>query len=125
MIDLKGRHPYQAALSFAVDWLSALAERDFAKLDALVDAAPDQSESDFPTISDQFKHDFGTAWPLHPNTSNEYDNWVFRIQGKNNEFHMAIEVPFPEDAFRPLLARFNLYRDGTRFLVEFVGFFFE
>jgi hypothetical protein len=125
MIELNGRHPYQAALSFAVEWLSALAERDFARLDALVDAAPDQGQSDFPTLSDYFKHDFGIAWPLHPNNSDEYDSWMFRLQGKNQEFHMEVEVPFPEEEFRPLLARFNLYQDGAHFLVEFVGFCFQ
>ena len=123
MIELNSRHPFEAALSFAIEWLSALAERDFVKLDALVEARP--NPVDFPNRPNVYAHDFGTAWPLHPNKSDEYDNWVFRLQGQTKEFHLAFEVPFPEEDFRPLLARFDLYQDGPRYLVEFVGFFYQ
>lgn len=118
MIETNGQHPFIAATAFALDWMTALAEHNFKQLDALVD-----DPGPPPPLSGFFEHpDFQQAWPLGPN---EMESWNLRFYRDDEVFSMELDVPFPREEFRPLLAKFDFYQEGTLLLVVFEGLFFQ
>jgi hypothetical protein len=113
MLDLSARHPFEACAAFAVQWLARIASYDLPGAEALIDV----NDSGVP-FAESFPAPEGFTY-CHPDQA---ANWTMHIIGAD-EYGLGLdfEVPFAEDEYRPMIARFQMRRVGNQMEVRFQG----
>jgi|GEM_PF-6919297 len=111
MLDVVSKQPFKACTEFAVQWLSALAAYDLARLEQLID----RNESGGP-LAESFPPPQGFTYA----GPEQAVNWTMHVLGASDAgLSLHFEVPFVEKEFRPGMARFSMRRRGEQLEVTF------
>ena len=111
MISVADKNPFEACTSFASEWLKALSQYDLARLEQLIDV----NESGGP-LAESFPPPQGFNYASLDQTR----NWtVHFLNADERGLGCDFEVPFVEQEFRPMMARFYMRRQGAHLEVWF------
>jgi hypothetical protein len=113
MLDVSATHPFEACAAFAVRWLGLIAAYDLPAAEALVDV----NESDVP-FAQSFPAPEGFNY-CHPD---QMESWTMHIVAAGADgLCCDFEMPFVEEEYRPMMARFHMRRRGDHLEVRFLG----
>ncbi len=116
MLDVSSTHRFSACADFAVQWLRALASRDFKTAKAMID----EYASTTPLEEWFTGPEWEDEWPISPDNIKE---WTFRVCGSDESgLCLDFEVPLSGEKFRPMEAQFDFEQEGDMLRVRFQSF---
>ena len=113
MLDISTTHPVTACADFAMKWLDQVAQYNLQAAESLVDV----NESGISFAECLPQPDGFTYCPI-----DQIKNWSMHIVAADEDgLSCDFELPFLEEEFRAMYARFDMTRSGNSLVVKFLG----
>jgi hypothetical protein len=111
MLDISNAHPMSACMEFALQWLARIAEHDFENAELQIDInGSGKPLAEVFLVSPEFTY-------RHPS---QFQDWRIEFLCADSAgLLFELDVPFVEEKYRPMQARFSADRDGNILKIRF------